>query len=209
LLLIAKASITLKLTPEGIMLDAAEEGRAAAQGMQAAEDVEAVAKPKPIIEEAHPGEPVQERIPVEAEKPQPAVEQSPAHEAHAEAAAEARAIEVQEVLDYNAQYKTQAASDAQKLNVEILEDKRPHIFAAREGHAPWSAEYEHMLLDMASDQRNYFAQPDQYGSLWCEKILDNGTQLWCWIRKGKIRDAGINIIPRKWDSMTGLCNPLK
>jgi len=88
-------------TPEGIMLDAAEvletevtpitevaklqegpavEGRAAAQGVQAAEDAEAAAKAKPIIEEAHPGEPVQERIPVVEERPQPAAEPGQVHE---------------------------------------------------------------------------------------------------------------------------------
>jgi hypothetical protein len=187
---------------------AGAEGRAVQEmreGVQETERIQVVGEKQKPVAEGVPGEPV----PVVEEKLQPAVEQDPAHEVHAEAAAEARAIEVQEVLDYNAQYKTQACDKAQRLKVEFLEYKLPHILADRPGHLPDTPTNRQLLLDVASDPRNYFACSDARGSIWCEKILEDGSQVWVQIYNGYIRNAGLNIKPRKWDPVTGLARNVK
>ncbi len=43
-----------------------------------------------------------------------------------------------------------------------------------------------------------------YGSIWCEKFLPNGTQIWVQGRNGLIRNAGLNLTPIKWHPKTGL-----
>jgi isopenicillin N synthase-like dioxygenase len=114
--------------------------------------------------------------------------------------------EVEEVAKHNSTFKTQTAADASRLEVEFLEDKLPHIFEDREGHLPDTPEHRSLLLEVASDPKNYFAKADIHGSTWCEKFLDDGSQVWIILRQGKIRDGGRNITPIKWNPETGLCS---
>lgn len=114
--------------------------------------------------------------------------------------------EVEEVVKHNSTFKTQAAADASRLEVEFLEDKLPHIFEEREGHLPDLPENRKLILEVASDPKNYFATSDKYGTTWCEKFLDDGSPVWVTLRAGKIRDAGINYKPIKWNSETGFCS---
>ena len=78
-----------------------------------------------------------------------------------------------------------------------------------EGHLPDTPMHRQMILDVASDPNNYFAKIDNRGNLWCEKILDNGSQIWVQIRNGQIRNAGVNSTPVKWHPDTGLAKPIR
>lgn len=55
-----------------------------------------------------------------------------------------------------------------------------------------------------------FKGVDTYGNKWYVSFDEFGRQIWVSTRSGSIRDGGINIYPRAWDSETGYCrNPRK
>lgn len=112
--------------------------------------------------------------------------------------------EVQETVAYNNTFKSQITNVTQKIKIEFLKDKIPHIFENRSGHLINTPENQQLLLDLASDPKNYFAKPDCRGSIWCEKILDDGRQLWAQVYDGQIRNGGINPVPHRWHPETGL-----
>jgi len=114
------------------------------------------------------------------------------------------APEVEEVLQHNSQFKVKATDGGGRIVVEYLEDKIPHILRDAEGHLPYTLANKQLLLDVASEGKNYFAKPDQFGNIWCEKILSDGKQLWVSLRNGQIRNGGLNLIPIKWNPITGL-----
>jgi hypothetical protein len=114
--------------------------------------------------------------------------------------------EVEEIAKHNSTFKAQVAADAPELEVEFLEDKLPHIFDTREGHLPDTPEDRALLLEVASDPKNYFSKPDKHGNTWCEKFLEDGTQVWASLRNNKIRNGGLNLVPIKWNPETGLAS---
>jgi hypothetical protein len=117
--------------------------------------------------------------------------------------------EVEGIAKHNSTFKTQVAANAPRLEVEFLEENIPHMFDDRPGHLPDTAENRALFRDLAADQDNYFAKADSHGTLWCERLLEDGTQLWAQIRDGKIRNCGHNKIPRKWDTEAGLTRNIK
>ena len=117
--------------------------------------------------------------------------------------------EVEEVAKHNSTFKVQVPKGAQEIHVEFLEDNIQHMLDERPGHLPDTPANRKLFLDLAAEQKNYFAKPDSHGTLWCEKFLDNGTQLWVQVRDGKIRNCGHNKIPKKWDPETGLARNIK
>jgi len=116
--------------------------------------------------------------------------------------------EVREVAQHNAKFKTQATTNSNKIPVEYMKGKIPHVLRDAEGHLPYTPANEELLINVSSDASNYFAKPDKYGSQWCEKFLDDGTQLWVQLRNGLIRNGGKNLTPIKWDPATGLSQNL-
>ena len=116
---------------------------------------------------------------------------------------------LKEVCDYNRPFKAKVPADAKKLSIDFTVDGIGHIFKNKTGHLLDTPENRRLLLELASDLKNYFEHPDSRGNMWCEKILDDGTQLWAEVRNGKIRNGGLNISPKKWDPVTGLARNIK
>jgi len=106
-------------------------------------------------------------------------------------------------------YKRVARLDAKKLSFDIRKDKIPHIFEDRPGHLSDTPANRNLLLDLASDPKNYFAKPDIYGNIWCEKILADGTQVWAQVFNGQIKNGGLNLTPKLWNPKTGLSKNIK
>ena len=81
-----------------------------------------------------------------------------------------------------------------------------HAFTGEKGHFTDSSAHRKLVLDMASDLKNFIIK-DVHGNYWYAKILENGKQVWAWARDGLIRDCGINDIPRAINKY-GLCNDI-
>lgn len=64
------------------------------------------------------------------------------------------------------------------------------------------------ILDVTSDLDNYLGK-DARGNDWYAVISEDGTQTWVRVRNGVIDNAGVNDVPRTWDSETGLYNNTK
>ncbi len=86
--------------------------------------------------------------------------------------------------------------------IKIREADAPHIFDDRPGHMIDTPENRDLLLKLASDIKNYFG-PNKHGSSCYAKTLENGKQLWAYVRNGVIRNAGINDIPHEYNSISG------
>lgn len=53
---------------------------------------------------------------------------------------------------------------------------------------------------------NNYLGKDARGNDWYAFISEDGTQTWVRVRNGIIDNAGVNTVPRIWDSETGLYN---
>ncbi len=105
-----------------------------------------------------------------------------------------------------AQDKPAMPNSTSKAKIEFFENNIKHIFRDAEGHLQDTIGNRQAILDLANDPKNYYSSPDAHGNLWCARILEDGTQIWASIRDGKIRNAGLNKTPIKWDCTTGLCS---
>jgi len=65
-----------------------------------------------------------------------------------------------------------------------------------------------LLLDIARDSRNFLGV-NEHGNKYYAKILKDGKQIWCKVRNGSIRNGGINLEPRFFNSGTRLSKPKK
>ncbi len=83
-----------------------------------------------------------------------------------------------------------------------------HIFRDAEGHLPDNPANRQKLLDVTSNLDNYLGK-DARGNDWYAVISEEGTQTWVRVRNGVIDNAGVNDVPRTWDSETGLYNNTK
>lgn len=80
-----------------------------------------------------------------------------------------------------------------------------HIFRDKKGHMLDTAENQELLKNLVKNPENYLGK-DVYLNDWYGKILDNGKQLWAWMRNNTIRNAGLNETPRVFNNRTGLCH---
>lgn len=80
-----------------------------------------------------------------------------------------------------------------------------HILTDRTGHLPDTAENRSLLESVANDPNNYIGT-DSLNTRWYAQIQPDGSQIWVCVWNGTIRNGGINMIPRIWDSATGLNN---
>lgn len=83
------------------------------------------------------------------------------------------------------------------------ESEPRHIFREAEGHVQDTAENRRLLLDVANDEAVRL-ESDQYGNVWSAKTLPNGRQAWTQARGEKIVNAGINVVQRDFNLLTGL-----
>lgn len=83
-----------------------------------------------------------------------------------------------------------------------------HIFRDAEGHIADTSANRQKILDVTSNLDNYLGK-DARGNDWYAIISEDGTQIWVRVRNGVIDNAGVNDVPRTWDSVTGLYNNTK
>lgn len=87
----------------------------------------------------------------------------------------------------------------------IFEKNAKHIFRNAPGHLSDTAINRKMLMELASDQKNYLGL-DTYGNRWFAKTLCDGQQIWASVRGNFIRNGGLNSTPKSFNTTTGLCN---
>ena len=80
------------------------------------------------------------------------------------------------------------------------------IFRQSEGHIADTLQNRSLILAVANDPLSRL-ESDRYGNLWAARLLPDGRQVWVRMRGETIINAGINIVPRNFDSRTGLNRP--
>jgi filamentous hemagglutinin len=86
------------------------------------------------------------------------------------------------------------------------ESELKHIFRRSEGHVSDTPANRALLLEVANDQTARL-EFDEQGNQWAARLLADGRQAWVRMRDGKIINAGINLVPRNFNSRTGLNRP--
>ena len=66
-----------------------------------------------------------------------------------------------------------------------------HIFEDRRGHVVDTPENRKMILDTASNEKNYIGS-DEWKCDWYQKHLPSGSQIWVRIRGNQVTNAGVN-----------------
>ncbi len=93
--------------------------------------------------------------------------------------------------------------------IKIDERNAKHIFRKSEGHfAHDTSENRQLLEDLVNDKKNYYGT-DRHGNSGYGKTLQDGRQLWAYLRNGKIRHGGINETPITYNPLTGFSAPTK
>jgi hypothetical protein len=90
-----------------------------------------------------------------------------------------------------------------KIVVGYYKNVFTHAFTGEKGHLIDSLINRKLILDMASNVKNFLIE-DVFGNDWYGEILKDGRQLWASARDGLIKDCGINDIPRAVTEY-GLC----
>lgn len=90
----------------------------------------------------------------------------------------------------------------------ITDNKAKKIFGTREGHIVDTPQNRELLINIANDTNNILGN-DKFGNTWSAKLLDTGEQVWTQTRNGQIINGGINKIPKKFNSETGLSSPIR
>ena len=60
---------------------------------------------------------------------------------------------------------------------------------------------------MYTTTSNNYLGTDKYGNDWYAQVLNNGNQVWVESKNGIVWDGGVNMVPRPWNSVTGLKKP--
>lgn len=90
-----------------------------------------------------------------------------------------------------------------KLETGIHKNAR-HIFRDKDGHlSNDTPQNRQLFIETVMEPRNYLGI-DKYSTQWYSKTLTTGEQIWVQVRKGEIRNAGKNPIPKTWRPDTGL-----
>jgi hypothetical protein len=78
----------------------------------------------------------------------------------------------------------------------------PHIFRDALGHVPDTEDNRGLLID--THHPDCRLGEDRFGNVWYARVLKDGRQVWIQVRNFRIRNGGINLLPRKFDPLTGL-----
>lgn len=98
-----------------------------------------------------------------------------------------------------------AQEEVRKAQLEAGINKNArHIFRNKAGHLPDdTSENRQLFIETVMEPSNYLGT-DKYATEWYTKTLPTGEQIWVQVRKGEIRNAGINPTPKTWHPDTGL-----
>ncbi|HEU4760193.1 MAG TPA: hypothetical protein VFT91_09470 [Dehalococcoidia bacterium] len=88
----------------------------------------------------------------------------------------------------------QMISAAERGLVPFLEDKLPHIFRPDEGHFPEDTAQARELIQTTAIKANLVGT-SRWGYQVYQRILESGEQVWVWVSKGRIFEAGLNKAP--------------
>jgi len=92
--------------------------------------------------------------------------------------------------------------------LQITDNDASHMFADRPGHLIDTPANRKLLIDLASKKENFLGI-DSYGTGWYARVVEDGNQLWAAVRRGFVRNGGLNNIHREFHPKTGLCKPSK
>jgi N-acetylneuraminic acid mutarotase len=90
--------------------------------------------------------------------------------------------------------------------IVFYEKNIPHIFRNAPGHLPDTPANRKLILDVASNRKNYYGK-DMFGNEWYALRRSDGSQVWAQVRNGQIRNGGLNPTPRPWNPQTGFSYP--
>ena len=89
--------------------------------------------------------------------------------------------------------------------IKISEKDAKHIFRDKEGHFKSDTpENRKIIEDMVNNRNNRLGHASKYEKDVYAKITSEGKQIWAEVRNGQIRHAGINEVPKTFNSITGL-----
>ena len=87
-------------------------------------------------------------------------------------------------------------------------DAKRHVFRKEENHfEKETPENTKKLFDTV--KKEHYEGQDKFKNDWFARTLEDGKQVWVRTRNGKITNGGINNEPKTFDSVMGLCKPLK
>ena len=82
------------------------------------------------------------------------------------------------------------------MPLRIDEDRIDHIFRDAVGHFRQDTPANRQaLLETAGDSGNFVGR-DRFGNEWFAALQTNGTQIWVQVREGKVKNGGVNVVPR-------------
>ncbi len=88
----------------------------------------------------------------------------------------------------------QMISAAERGLLPFLEDKLPHIFRPDVGHFPEDTAAARELIQTTAIEANLIGT-SKFGYQVYQRILETGEQVWVWVSKGRIFEAGLNESP--------------
>jgi len=126
------------------------------------------------------------------------------------------AVEKNEVKAAEKAAKNEAKAAEKGANRVTVHAKKPtidekrskHTFGNRDGHLQDTPENRKLLEDTAADKGNFLGT-DGYGNDCYAKVLDDGSQVWTYVRDGKVVNGGLNAVAKTYNSLTGLSAPGK
>ena len=77
-----------------------------------------------------------------------------------------------------------------------------HIFRDAVGHVPDTAQNRRLLIETLDPA--YLLGNDRFGNSWYARPVNDASQIWIQARGDRIRNGGINLLPRSFSPITGL-----
>lgn len=90
---------------------------------------------------------------------------------------------------------------------DIDEKDAAHIFRRADGHVPDTPGNRELLS--STHRPAHLLGQDRFGNMWYARQLQDGRQVWIQCRGGRIRNGGVNAVPRQFHALTGLSKPEK
>ncbi|MFN3548660.1 MAG: hypothetical protein ACK4U0_14325 [Mesorhizobium sp.] len=93
------------------------------------------------------------------------------------------------------------------MDGDIDDRDAPHIFRSADGHVADTPSNRELLL--STYRPAHLLGRDRFGNAWYARNLPDGRQVWVQCRGDRIRNGGVNAVPRQFHILTGLSKPEK